>query len=239
MNLKCIIIDDEPTARGGLAEDVKEIDQFKVVGTAANAFEALEQINNSQPDLIFLDIEMPGLSGLDFLKLIKVKPMVILTTAYSEYALVGYDFGVVDYLLKPISVDRLKIACAKALELFNYKNSKPGAETSESFYVKVNGKMEKIALADILYIEAANNYIFIHTAAKRYICYLTLKGIEAQLPKEKFIRVHKSFIVSRDHVQQVGKSGVKINDVAIPLSKNFRSEFQKGVVQNKALSRHG
>jgi len=238
MNLKCIIIDDEPAARKGLAEDIREIGQLKVISTAANAFEALEQINNSQPDLIFLDIGMPGLSGLDFLKLIKVKPMVILTTAYSEYALVGYDFGVVDYLLKPISVERLKIACAKARELFNYRNTRPETEASESFYVKVNGKMEKIALADILYIEAANNYIFIHTAAKRYICYLTLKGIEAQLPKEKFIRVHKSFIVSRDHIRQVSKTEVKINDVAIPLSKNFRNEFQKGVVQNNSLRRY-
>ena len=239
MSLRCIIVDDEPAARKGLAGDVNEIEDIKVVGTAANAFEALEQINNLQPDLIFLDIEMPGLSGLDFLKLIKVKPMVILTTAYSEYALVGYDFGVVDYLLKPISVERLKIACAKAQELFNYRNARPETEGSESFYVKVNGKMEKIALADMLYIEAANNYIYIHTAAKRYICYLTLKGIEAQLPAEKFIRVHKSFIVSKQHVQQIGRAEVKINDVVIPLSKNYRNEFQKAVVQHKSFRRQG
>src|SRR5476649_1628578 len=238
MKLSYIIIDDEPTARNGLEEDLREIDFLEIKGTASNAFEALEMIKNYAPELIFLDIEMPGLSGLDFLRLMKIKPMVILTTAYPEYALDGYELSVVDYLLKPISIERLRIACDKAVILHTYGNqqsliSPPAAY----FYIKCNGKMEKIDLSEILYIEAANNYIFIYTSAKRLMSYHTLKGIDNQLPKDKFVRVHKSFIVSKDHIQQIGKNEIIINQVRIPLSKNFKSDFQKDVIVAKSFRR--
>jgi two-component system LytT family response regulator len=238
MKLNCIIIDDEPTARFGLEEDLREIDFLKIQGTASNAFEALEMIKNYSPELIFLDIEMPGLSGLDFLRLIKVNPMVILTTAYPEYALDGYELGVVDYLLKPIAFERLRLACDKAFQLYSYRNQQLViGPPPEYFFVKCNGKMEKIDLAEILYIEAANNYIFIHTKAKRFMSYHTLKGIDDQLPKNKFVRVHKSYIVSKDHIQQIDKNEIVINQLRIPLSKNFKNNFQKDFVATKSFRR--
>jgi DNA-binding LytR/AlgR family response regulator len=238
MKLSYIIIDDEPTARNGLEEDLREIDFLEIKGTASNAFEALEMIKNYAPELIFLDIEMPGLSGLDFLRLIKVKPMVILTTAYPEYALDGYELAVVDYLLKPISLQRLKIACDKAIELYSYRNQQLViSPPQEYFFIKCNGKMEKIDVSEILYIEAANNYIFIYTKTKRFMSYHTLKGIDDQLPKDKFVRVHKSYIVSKDHIQQIGKNGITINQVRIPLSRNFKNEFQKDFIAVKSFRR--
>lgn len=231
MKLNYIIIDDEPSARNGLEEDLREIDFLKIKAIASNSFEALEMIKNYAPELIFLDIEMPGLSGLDFLRLIKVKPMVILTTAYPEYALDGYELGVVDYLLKPISLQRLKIACDKAMELYSYRNQQLViSPPPESFFIKCNGKKEKIDLSEILYIEAANNYVFIYTKTKRFMSYQTLKGIDNQLPKDKFVRVHKSYIVSKDHIQQIGKNEIMIDKLRIPLSRSFKNEFQKEFV---------
>jgi two-component system response regulator LytT len=237
--LKCIIVDDEPAARNGLAEDIRDIGFLEIAGIAGNSFEALWLIHSVSPSLVFLDIEMPGMGGLDFLRLIKVRPLVILTTAYREYALAGFEFGVVDYLLKPISTERLDIACRKALELYNYRNSGSSPKSAQPafIYLKCNGILEKVDLAEILYIEAANNYVFIHTAARRLIAYHTLKGLESQLPADQFVRVHKSFIVSKAHITQVTRTEVYINQVRIPLSKNFKTDFKKDVIADNFLKR--
>ena len=238
MKLSCIIVDDEPAARNGLANDLSEIDYLAITGTASDAFQALGLINNLSPDLVFLDIEMPGLNGLEFLKLIKIQPMVILITAYQQYAINGYEFGVVDYLLKPVSAERLKTACDKARELYHYKNQKAGKVTHDEFmFVKCQGKMEKIPFAEILYVEAANNYVFIHTIKKRFMGYYTLKGMEIQLPMNEFVKVHKSFIVSTRHIKQVSKNEIMVNDQRIPLSKNFRHDFRKDFMVAKSFSR--
>jgi two-component system LytT family response regulator len=237
MNLNCLIVDDEPIARHGLAEDIKEFEFLHIAGLAENAFQALQMLNSPQPvDLMFLDIDMPGLSGLDFLKLVRVKPMVIITTAYQQYAINGFELGVLDYLLKPISAERLGIAVNKAKDLFRLKNHEPvESDKSDFLYIKCNGKYEKILFSKILYIEAANNYVFIHTAEKRFITYHTLKGIAAQLPFNQFVKVHKSFIVSRAHIDQVKGSEIIINKISIPLSRNFKDSFQKAVINEKSL----
>jgi two-component system, LytTR family, response regulator len=239
MNLNCLIVDDEPIARHGLAEDIKEFGFLNIAGLAENAFQALQMLNSPQAvDLMFLDIDMPGLSGLDFLKLVRVKPMVIITTAYQQYALDGFDLGVLDYLLKPISTARLTLAVNKARELFVLKSREAVEHEKDDFlYVKCNGKYEKILFEDILYVEAANNYVFIHTPGKRFITYHTLKGIEAQLPSGKFVKVHKSFVVSRSRIDQIKGSEVFINNVSIPLSRNFKDFFQKAVIDEKVLRR--
>jgi DNA-binding LytR/AlgR family response regulator len=230
MKLNCLIIDDEPAARNGLAADLAEIIGVAVPGLAPNAFEALEMINNQQPDLIFLDIHMPGLSGLDFLRLIKIKPMVILTTAHPEYALAGYELGVLDYLVKPVSPERLQMACDKAIDLHAQRNQPlPSPSAADYFFIKCNGKIEKIALIEILFIESANNYIIIHTRTKKLMAYYTLKGIESHLPADRFIRVHKSYIVSKTHIRQIDKNELVIGDVRIPVSKHFKQGFQKDI----------
>jgi len=237
MNLNCLIVDDELIARHGLAEDIKEFEFLNIAGLAENAFQALQVLNSPQPvDLMFLDIDMPGLSGLDFLKLVRVKPMVIITTAYQQYAINGFELGVLDYLLKPISTERLGIAVNKAKELFRLKNREPVASDKNDFlYIKCNGNYEKILFDRILYIEAANNYVFIHTPEKRFITYHTLRGIAGQLPINQFVKVHKSFVVSRGYIDQVKGSEIIINKVSIPLSRNFKDSFQKAVIIEKSL----
>ncbi len=239
MNLNCLIVDDEPIARNGLAEDIKEFDFLHITGLAENAFQALQFLNNPEPiDLLFLDIDMPGLSGLDFLKLVRVKPIVIITTAHQQYAINGFELAVMDYLLKPISPERLGIAVNKAKEWYLLKNQEAvEKDTNDFLYVKCNGKYEKIRFSEILYVEAANNYVLIHTAGKRFITYHTLKGIEGQLPVNQFVKVHKSFIVSRGHIDQINGSEIIINEVHIPLSRNFKDFFQKNVISGKSLRR--
>ena len=239
MKLSCLIADDEPIARNGLAEDIRGFDFLNVVGLVENAFQALEFLNNDQTvDLLFLDLDMPGLNGIDFLKLVRVKPMVIITTAYQQFAIDGFELGVLDYLLKPVSPQRLSAAVNKAKEWHSLKNHERSIPEGNDFlYVKCNGKYERIFFGDILYIEAANNYVFIHTAGKRFITYNTLKGIAEQLPASRFVRVHKSFVVSRSHIEQVKLTEVIVNKTAIPLSRNFKDSLKKTVIDGKSLRR--
>jgi two-component system LytT family response regulator len=238
--MNCLIVDDEPAARNGLAEDIKVFDFLTVVGLAENASVALQFVNGPQPiDLLFMDIDMPGLNGLDFLKLLPVKPLVIITTAYPQFAIDGFDLGVIDYLLKPISMERLETAVNKARDWLALKeNHSPENTTNEFLYLKCNGRYEKILFTDILYIEAANNYVFLHTAEKRFITYNTLKGIEEQLPGNMFVRVHKSYIVSCGHIDKVNRLQIIVSKTPIPLSRNFRGNFQKNILNERALKRN-
>ena len=236
MKLNCLIVDDEPVARNGLAEDVSQFPSLQVSGLAENAVQALEFLNGHEDtSILFLDLDMPGLNGLDFLKLVRIKPVVIITTAYPQYAINGFELGVIDYLLKPISMQRLETAVAKAIKWLDLNKTQPISD--DFLYIKCNGKWEKIFFSEILYIEAANNYVFIHTREKRFITYHTLKGIEARLPPDQFVKVHKSFIVSRGHVGRVLGSEILINGIQIPLSRNFKDSFQKNVVSARALKK--
>jgi DNA-binding LytR/AlgR family response regulator len=229
MKLSALIIDDEPAAREGLAADISDIPYMEVRGQAANAFEAFQSIHALAPAVIFLDINMPGMSGLDFLRLLKIDSQVILTTAYREYALESYELAVLDYLLKPISPERLRVATDKLLKWAKSirQPHEAGEQTGQYIFVKCNGRIERFAFDDIQYVEGANNYVFIHTKAGRYMSYMTLKGIELQLPARGFIKVHKSYIISKQHIQSLDRNTVRINEVNIPLSKTFRAEVKK------------
>jgi two-component system LytT family response regulator len=232
MVMNCLIVDDEPIARQGLAEDLREFDFLRLAGMAENAFRALQLMHDIvQVDLVFLDIDMPGLTGLEFLKLIKIQPLVIIITAYPQFALDGFDLGVVDYLLKPVSQSRLELALRKAKDIFSYKNQPATALPLNDFmYLKCNGKYEKIYFSGIHYIEAANNYVFIHTAEKRYMIYATLKGIEDKLPVNMFVRTHKSWLVSRQHIDLISGSELIIHGKKIPISRSFKNSFHKTII---------
>jgi len=231
MIMNCLIVDDEPIAREGLAEDIREFNFLRIAGLAENAFQAMQLLHDiSGVDLVFLDIDMPGLTGLDFLKLVKVQPLVIITTAYPQFALDGFDLGVVDYLLKPISQNRLGVAVQKAFEIFTYKKQPETISPLHDFiYLKCNGKYEKIYFSKILFIEAANNYIFLYTAEKKYMTYTTLKGIEDKLPANMFVRTHKSYLVSRHHIDLISGSELVIHGNKIPISRNFKNTFRKTI----------
>jgi len=235
MKLKCIIADDEPVARKGLAEDVKEIDFIEIVGIAENALQALDIINRQQPDLILLDIEMPKFNGLELIKLLQKPPMVIITTAYAGYALEGYHLDVIDYLLKPIAFNRLLKACNKAKELFvlRQKDKMSSAKEDSYFFIKHNGTHEKIFFNDVLLLEGANNYVTLHTVAKSYLTYQTLKNIAAALPAAAFIKVHKSYIVAIDKIDRIDGSSIIIQKHVVPISRNFKEQVIKKVVNTK------
>ena len=234
MKPSCIIIDDEPPARNGLKEDLVALGMFTVVGMAGDAQQARELLKTTPADLLFLDVEMPWTNGLEFLSGLDARPMVILVTAYPQYALHGYEHGVIDYLLKPVSPGRLKLACEKALEWWVLRNNADGQSGSAGYlYIKSNGRFEKIGYDEILYLEAANNYVIVHTRQKKYLVYQTLKGMEKQLPATGFLQTHKSYIVARAHIRQIEGDSVSVGEVHIPLSRRFKQAFLLEILGKK------
>ena len=232
MKPTCLIIDDEPVAAQGLAEDLRALDLFTIMGIAHNAEQAFETYRNIPVDILFLDIMMPGQNGLQLLRSLPAKPLVILVTAYQQYALDGYEHGVVDYLLKPVSPARLKLACEKALERYAFR------PTADHLYKKCNGKYIRIEHTAITYIEAANNYVLIHTPEGKYMIYQSLKTLEEELPRQWFVQVHKSFVIGKRHIKQVGPNAVIIGEVSIPLSRRFKTAFLQEL-EVKPLTRKG
>ena len=200
--INCLVVDDEPIAREGMMEYVRQIDYLNLVAQCKSAAEAAGLLQKHKIDLIFLDIQMPKLTGIEFVKALAEPPLVIFTTAYSEYALEGFELDVVDYLLKPISFARFLKAVEKAQNYLHARN-KEVSITSDFFFVKCNGKIEKIMMAEVVYIEAMANYVIIYTKQKKYITYLTFSGIEEQLPAELFVRIHKSFLVAISAIQTI------------------------------------
>ena len=219
--IKCIVVDDEPLAVSLLGSYVEKIPFFELVFSTENPIEALEYIRKNEADLIFLDIQMPELSGINFMKIVGDKLKYILTTAYSEYALEGYEHNVIDYLLKPISFDRFQKSALKAQERF------PTNETSANsyFFVKSSGQQHKINFDEILYIESIKDYVNIKTYNQEYIVLDTLKSLENQLP-ENFARVHKSFILNLDKIEKIDVRNVFLNSgKEIPIGETYKSEF--------------
>jgi DNA-binding LytR/AlgR family response regulator len=221
-------VDDEPIAREGLMEYVKQIEYLNPVAQCKNAAEAAGVLQKHKIDLIFLDIQMPKLTGIEFVKALAEPPLVIFTTAYSEYALEGFELDVVDYLLKPISFARFLKAVEKAQNYVNARN-KDFSITSDYFFIKCNGKIEKIIMAEVIYIEAMANYVIIFTRQKKYITYLTFSGIEEQLPAELFVRIHKSFLVAISAIQTIDGNEVMTSSMRLPLSKNYRNEVMSRI----------
>src|SRR3569833_2084102 len=219
MTLNCVIIDDEPIARKLLQEYIEETDYLKLVGIAENPLKAVGLLNAQDVDLIYLDINMPKMSGMEFLRSTSNLPMVIMTTAYGQYALEGYEMAVVDYLVKPFSLERFIKACQKALELKALRSRKESPDKSESdyFYVKCNNKIERIVYDDLLYIEAMANYITLYTVSGKLVVYLTIKGILEKLPKQNFIQVHKSVIVNADKIKSIEGNLLHVGDTILTI----------------------
>ena len=219
--IKCIIVDDEPLAVSLLENYVEKIPFLELVFSSENPIEALEFNRKNDADLVFLDIQMPELTGINFMKIVGNKMKYILTTAYSEYALEGYDHNIVDYLLKPISFDRFNKSVLKARERF------PLAEAIEvgHFFVKSSGHQHRINFDDVLYVESIKDYVNIKTESQEYIVLDTLKSLENQLPA-KFVRVHKSFILNVDKVKSLNSKKIIINsEQEIPIGEMYRSNF--------------
>jgi DNA-binding LytR/AlgR family response regulator len=230
--IRCLAVDDEAYATKMLADFIAKVPYLELAGVSNNAIDALEKVRAGGIDLVFLDIRMPQLSGLDFLKLCGNKCKVILTTAYSEYALEGYEFNVIDYLLKPIGFDRFFKAAEKALEIIGSVNGPVRSQQeSNTNYLFVKGesknKFIKVNYDDILYIEGLKNYVSIFTASQRIVTYQSLRDLEELLPRGSFSRIHKSYIVSIDKIRMVDGNMLYIGEKGLPIGSSYREEFLK------------
>lgn len=228
--INCIAIDDEPLALELLEDNISKLPFLKLIGSYDSALEAMKAIEEKKPDLIFLDIQMPGLTGLQFIQSLTIKPMIILVTAYEKYALEGFNLEVTDYLVKPVSLERFIKACNKAKELHDLKSvqSLSAAKVQPGyFFVNVEYSLVKITIDDIVYIEGLKDYIKIHlhSTSKPVITRMPMKTIEEQLPAEKFIRIHKSYIVSIAFVTAIRKTSLFINTIELPVSDNYRDSI--------------
>lgn len=234
--MRCIIVDDEPVARKIIREFTAQVPFLELAGEFENAQKAKTFLHADHADLMFLDIEMPKLSGLDYLKRSTVDPLVILTTAFPEYALEGYELDIIDYLLKPIAFNRFLKAVQKAREYNELRHSNTVVTNPTYLFVRSEKRIEKVELKDILYIESFGNYVNIHTGQKKIVAYLTLKGLESQLPAQEFIKIHQSFLVSFSHISAIEGNQVFIDNKPLPISRNYREAVMK-VVEQRLLKR--
>lgn len=240
MKYKCLIVDDEPLALDVLESYIHKVPTLQLAARCGNAIEALNQLRKHDISILFLDIQMPEITGIEFLKSLKNPPCVIFTTAYSEYAVDGFNLDAIDYLLKPISFDRFLKATNKAVaQLASLKPKKeniPVNKENESdfIFVKSDKKIVKIGLDEILYIEGLKDYVMIYTPAGRIITLQTMKNLEEKLPAEKFIRIHRSFIISLGKVKSISNHSVDVNGKQVPIGKLYRDPFMK-VVEKDSL----
>ena len=230
MSISCLIVDDEPLARNLLSDYAKKIPSLDLLGTCEGPLQALEFLKNTPVDLLFLDIQMPEITGIGLLKVLPKKPMVIFTTAYSEYALDGYELDVVDYLLKPISFERFLKAVNKVQARLSSNLPTATTQTADDFiFVKDGTKLVKIMINDILYIEGLKDYVTIHTKTQKVISLQRLKSMEEQLPASLFIRIHNSFIVSLRAITSVHKNEVEIGTAFLPVGETFKKSFKEAI----------
>ena len=230
--IRCLVIDDEPLAAQMLTSYVQKLEYLELAGVCHNAIDALNVLPKTKVDLLLLDIQMPGLTGIDFLKSLAHKPRVIFTSAYTQYALEGYELNVVDYLVKPVSFERFVIAINK---LFQPNTLVPGNVAEEHYpsfknsfiYIKAEKKMRKVFLSDILYLESLKDFVRIQTTGKSIITYQTITYFEEKLPEDQFIRVHRSFIVSLHHIQSFTGTTIEINNFEIPIGRLYKMNVLK------------
>lgn len=228
MKLNCLVVDDEQLARELLADYISKVPFLELKGLVKNPVEVAEILEGETIDILFLDIQMPDITGIELLKTLTHKPMVIFTTAYSEYALEGYELDVLDYLVKPFSFERFLRAVNKAAEMVKLKQS-PGQSSSDQEYISINAdhKIYRVRLDEILYIEGLREYVSYYTPGKRIITLASLKNLEESLPGNKFIRVHKSYIVPVDKVKALEGNMLDIGIKKIPIGRSYREKVFK------------
>lgn len=242
MTMNCIIVDDEPVARKVLEEYIEDINFLVLKGKAENPVKAAELLNGTAIDLLFLDINMPKLSGLEFLRSNRHLPMVIMTTAYAEHAIEGFELDVTDYLVKPISFERFLKACNKAKEYFELRQGVQKGQTDplqkeDYFFVKCDRKIEKVLYDELVYAEAMQNYVILHTESRKLIVYLTFKGLEEKLPPSVFLKVHKSYIVNTTKIRNISGNELDLGGTAIVISQNLYEGVLKEILKDKMLKR--
>ncbi|MFL5810836.1 MAG: LytR/AlgR family response regulator transcription factor [Flavisolibacter sp.] len=240
--IRCIIIDDEPLARKGLKEYINDIDFLQLEGEFDAPLKATRSIASGKIQLVFLDIQMPKITGLDFFKSLPHAPPVIFTTAYPQYAIEGFDLNAVDYLVKPIAFERFLKAALKVKEYYEVRQKNlaevtPAESKEDFFFIKSDNKLVRIFYRDVLFVEALQNYVSVHTKGKKYITYLTFRSIEEYLPADRFIKTHKSYIVSAQSIDQIDGNDVCIGEHRIPISRTNKDEVMEKLLKGRFLKR--
>jgi DNA-binding LytR/AlgR family response regulator len=231
--MRCIAVDDEPLALDLLEDNIKRVPYLQLVKRCKNAFEANEVLMHEKIDLLFLDVQMPGISGIQFLQSVKSPPLVIFITAYEKFALDGFNLDAVDYLLKPVSFERFLKATGKAYELFNFKQLN-ASTLQEYLFVNADYNLLRVNLSDILYIEGLKDYvkIFLSSAQRPVITRMSMKTVEEKLPSTQFSRIHKSFIVSIGKIVSIRRGKISIGSVHIPISEHYRDNLYRFIDPN-------
>lgn len=239
--IRCLALDDEALALDLLEDNIRKIPFLELVKRCQSSFEAMEYLKQDQVDLLFLDIQMPDISGIQLLRSLPTKPLVIITSAYEKYALEGFELDVVDYLLKPFSFDRFLRAVNKASEqlelasrLTLMENQEEKGAVRDFIFVKADYKLVKIDFKDIQFIEGLKDYIKIHTGDRPIITLMSMKGIEDKLPGDEFVRVHKSFIISLKKIKFIQRNFIQIGEREIPISDNYRDHLFTIINQAKS-----
>ncbi len=238
--MNCIIVDDEPLAREGMEMNVREVSYLNLMGQFGNALKANDFLLNNNVDLMFLDIQMPGITGLEFLQNLKDKPLVILTTAYPQYALEGYELDVVDYLVKPIRLSRFLKAVNKAKELHELRINKEVIEkenNEEFIYLKADRQLKKVFLQNIDYIEGMKDYVIVYAGKQKIITAMNLKTIHEQLPSKMFARTSKSFIINVHKIESVESDLIHVAGKELPLGRTYKDAFIGKHVKDKLVER--
>jgi len=228
--LRCIAIDDEPLALGLVTDYISKVPFLELVASCGDAFEAARALQENEVDLMFMDIQMPGLTGLQFIQSLAKRPMVIIITAYKKFAPEGFELDVVDYLVKPVGIDRFLKACHKAQELHQLRAAAGSALSSaDFFFVNVDYSLVKVMFADVIWIEGSGDYVKMHlrSAPKPLLVRTSARTLEAELPKDKFIRIHKSYILSIDSITAVRKNSVFIGELELPVGETYRAALRQ------------
>ena len=238
MKVNCVIVEDEPLARNLMTEYVRKVPSLNLIEACSSPLAAIEVLRTNSVDLLFLDVQMPELTGISLLKVLQKRPLVVLTTAYSEYALEGYELDVVDYLLKPITFERFLRAVDKVTQRLEGKQA-PTVEKvvhdggNQFMFVKDGTKLVKVQLNDILYIEGLKDYVTIHTKQQKITSLQRMKALEEQLPSDHFIRIHNSYIVSLKAIEVVHKGEVQVGGTLLPIGETFKKSFREFIEKNQ------
>ena len=229
--MNCIIVDDNKMARTALKKLIEQVDSLVLQEECASPIDAYNYLLKESIDLVFLDVEMPGMTGIELIKNLEKRPIIILITSKTDYAVEAFELNVADYIIKPVTLSRFMVAVAKAKELFELKGQKIelNEKDKEYMFVRSNSILTKIKINDITYIQALGDYVNIYTLDSRYTVHITLKGMEEKLPEEKFYRLHRSYLIALDHIDKVEEGTAFIGKHPVPIGEQYKKELLKKI----------
>jgi len=225
--MNCIIVDDNNLARAAMKQLITEVDFLTLKEECDNPVDAFNYLQKENIDLVFLDVEMPGMTGLELVKNLKTRPIIIFVSAKKNYAVEAFELNVADYIVKPVTINRFMTAIARAKELYDNKDQKVDADDKEYIFIRSNSILTKIKIREIVYIQALGDYVNIFTADKRHTVHITLKGMEEKLPKGMFYRLHRSYLVALDHIDNIEENTAYVGQHPLPIGEQFKKELLK------------